>query len=309
MNDTTECGRQVRALMQDVRLRANSAIITVFGDMILPRGGNIWLGSLIALAAPLGIAERLVRTGVFRLSRQGWLTSQTRGRRSYYSLTRSGFEKFHEAQRRFYAVDPVPWDGEWRLVQLPAQIAQARRQALRRELGWLGCGQLGPTLFAHPTEDMAVIARILTRYGIGDKTLVFRARLAGFVAPAHVRGIVAEAWNLPALARDYRRFAGLFAPVERCLAAGQTMSDEDAFVLRILLMHEFRRILLKDPVLPDELLPADWPGATARSLTRAIYRRIAAAADRHLLSLLDTHSGKVPELNEEYRRRFGGMPA
>lgn len=309
MKDSTECGKQVRALLKSVRLRANSAIITIFGDMVLPRGGNIWLGSLIALAAPLGIAERLVRTGVFRLSHQGWLTSQSRGRRSYYTLTRAGHEKFHEAQRRFYAVDPVPWDGEWRIVQLPAQLAQARRQTLRRELGWLGFGQIGPSLFAHPTEDVGLIGRILDRYGVRRKTLVFRARLVDFVAEDHVRAVAGEAWRLSTLARDYHRFIELFAPIERNLAAGQALSDEDAFVLRILLMHEFRRILLKDPVLPEELLPAGWPGTAARELTHAIYRRVAAQADRHLLSILDTFSGKVPELSEEYRQRFGGMPA
>jgi phenylacetic acid degradation operon negative regulatory protein len=46
-------------------------------------------------------------------------------------------------------------------------------------------------------------------------------------------------------------------------------------LLRILLIHEFRRILLKDPEIPDIMLPANWPGETARSLARDLYRRIA----------------------------------
>ena len=43
-------------------LRGGSLIVTLFGDAIMPRGGAVALGSLIALAAPFGLNERLVRT-------------------------------------------------------------------------------------------------------------------------------------------------------------------------------------------------------------------------------------------------------
>ena len=36
-----------------------------FCDAILPRGGRVWLGSLIRLLEPLELNERLVRTSVF----------------------------------------------------------------------------------------------------------------------------------------------------------------------------------------------------------------------------------------------------
>ena len=35
------------------------------------------LGSLIRLAAPFGLTERLVRTSVARLARDGWLAART----------------------------------------------------------------------------------------------------------------------------------------------------------------------------------------------------------------------------------------
>jgi DNA-binding transcriptional regulator PaaX len=57
-------------------VRANSLIITVYGDMIAPHGGSVWLGSFINLVKPLGINDRLVRTSVFRLSKDGWLESR-----------------------------------------------------------------------------------------------------------------------------------------------------------------------------------------------------------------------------------------
>ena len=54
-------------------LRGGSLIVTIFGDAIMPRGGAVTLGSLISLAAPFGLNERLVRTAAARLAKEGWL--------------------------------------------------------------------------------------------------------------------------------------------------------------------------------------------------------------------------------------------
>jgi phenylacetic acid degradation operon negative regulatory protein len=297
----------IGGLRRQAKLRANSAIITLFGDAILPRGGIIWLGSLITLAASLGIAERRVRTGVYRLSRQGWLCSRRRGRRAFYTLTPSALENFHEALQRIHSVEPIAWDGEWQLVQLPSDLAASSRATLRRELGWLGFGQIGAGLFAHPSKDMAALSRVLARHGLSGRTLVYRARLADFVSSEHVHKVVAAAWKLDALNEDYGHFLKIFAPAADALQAGLELNDENAFVLRILLMHEYRRLLLKDPVLPEPLLPADWLGGAGRELTVTIYRRVAAAADRHLVAHLETYSGKIPPLDAAFWRRFGGL--
>src|SRR5256885_4542992 len=92
----------VRALLRNFRaqrpLRGGSLLITVFGDSIAPRGGAVTLGSLIRLAAPFGLTERLVRTSVARLARQGWLAGKRSGRRSEYRLTRTGAERFAQAR-------------------------------------------------------------------------------------------------------------------------------------------------------------------------------------------------------------------
>ncbi len=61
--------------------RASSLIITVWGDAIAPHGGAVMLAGLIELLAPFGINERLVRTSVFRLAREGWLAAKPVGRR------------------------------------------------------------------------------------------------------------------------------------------------------------------------------------------------------------------------------------
>ncbi|MDD2547150.1 MAG: phenylacetic acid degradation operon negative regulatory protein PaaX, partial [Burkholderiaceae bacterium] len=71
---------------QKSRVQASSLITSVFGDAILPRGGRVWLGSLIRLLQPLNINERLVRTTVFRLVKDEWPQTEALGRRTDYML-------------------------------------------------------------------------------------------------------------------------------------------------------------------------------------------------------------------------------
>ena len=93
MSVQTACQTLVDEFRSRPTMRAGSLITTVFGDAIAPRGGTVWLGSLIRALAEFGVSERLVRTSVFRLAKDGWLQSQQLGRRSYYSLTDTGRER------------------------------------------------------------------------------------------------------------------------------------------------------------------------------------------------------------------------
>src|ERR1700686_4396688 len=132
-----------RALLRNYRaqrpLRGGSLLIPVFGDSIAPRGAAVTLGSLISLARPFGLTERLVRTSVARLARDGWLISRREGRRSEYRLSPTGEDRFAEATRRIYGEIPQSWDGQWTLIILPPATGR-RRQEIRDELRWLGFG-------------------------------------------------------------------------------------------------------------------------------------------------------------------------
>ena len=78
--------QHIQTVLSQEPPRAKSLCVTVLGDALGPHGGSAWLGDLIALLAPLGINERLLRTSVFRLVAQGWLRSERQGRRALYAL-------------------------------------------------------------------------------------------------------------------------------------------------------------------------------------------------------------------------------
>ncbi|WP_272910976.1 PaaX family transcriptional regulator C-terminal domain-containing protein, partial [Falsiroseomonas oryziterrae] len=61
-----------------------------------------------------------------------------------------------------------------------------------------------------------------------------------------------------------------------------------------LLIHEWRRLVLRAPPLPPALLPPDWPGAAARALTAALYRRLTPAAEAWLDAEGRNEDGPLP---------------
>ena len=52
--------------------RTGSIVITVFGDAIVPRGGSVWLGTLLEFFEQLDIDASVVRTAMSRLTADGW---------------------------------------------------------------------------------------------------------------------------------------------------------------------------------------------------------------------------------------------
>lgn len=296
----------LRALLRHFRaqrpLRGGSLLITIFGDAIAPRGGAVTLGSLIRLAAPFGLTERLVRTSVARLARDGWLIAQRRGRRSEYRLTRSGAARFAAATRRIYGENPRAWDGRWTLVLLSGA---ARAAQVRDELKWLGFGQLTPTLFAHPSCALPEARGWLHGIAGADDALLLNGSGGELGLD---RELAARGWDLGELARRYGQFLRRFAPVA-ALTQAAPLPAATAFLVRTLLIHEYRKIHLRDPLLPPALLPGDWVGARAYELCRRLYARVFAAAEDYLSATAHQLQRPLPAANSAAHERFGGLAA
>lgn len=300
---------RIDAFRQQRRVQAASLIMTVFGDAVLPRGGRIWLGSLIRLLEPLGLNERLVRTSVFRLVKDAWLGAETVGRRSNYILTPSGRRQFEEASSHIYASRAPLWDRRWRLILIIGELEAKRREQLRRTLSWMGFGLVGGNGFIHPGANLSDVFDALAANGLGDvlsslKPLVatdFHSSLAASDAE-----LVGRAWDLGGLAHGYASFSTLYQPILAQVRAAPPAEDdhERAFLLRILLIHDYRRLLLRDPELPEVLLPAAWPGHQARLLCKELYRRLDPASNRHLDRQLRLADETVPAQDAGLPERF-----
>lgn len=298
----------IEDFLRDRPVRANSLIITIYGDSIAPHGGSVWLGSFIKLAKPLGINDRLVRTSVFRLSKDSWLTSEHIGRRSYYGLTATGRRRFEHAYRRIYFQPKVHWEGDWQIVLTAGnELTPAQRDEVRKELQWEGFGLIASGVLAHPSADLEPLLDILQSNGVQDRVVVVRGKSLGALVNKPTRELVRECWNLSSISQDYKRFLDRFRSVQKALKSARELDPEQCFVVRTLLMHEFRRTLLRDPQLPDQLLPHDWPGNAARQLCHELYVLTQREAENHLMSVLETASGRLPEAAPYFYERFGGL--
>jgi phenylacetic acid degradation operon negative regulatory protein len=283
-------------------LRGGSLIVTIFGDSIMPRGGAVSLGSLIALGRPFGLNERLVRTATSRLAQEGWLEGRRAGKLSEYHLSKTGRQRFAEATKRIYSAPDNAWAGRWTLIILPP-LRTGERKALREELVWRGFGELSPGIFAHPERDARSLA-LQRPARLQSQIMVFDAHLTGDAAPQRLVGL---GWDLEDLGQRYRRFVRRFERVEAALRGHVHLDEQACFNVRTLLIHEYRRLHLRDPLLPARLLRADWPGTRAAMLCRDIYSRVFLPSEVYLSRVAARLSGALPAADAQVLKRFGGI--
>ena len=293
---------KVARVRRGLVLRANSLLITVYGDAIAPRAQSVWLGSLIDLIALFGLSPRLVRTSAFRLTADDWFVATRIGRRSYYGLSEVGLLRVQHADRRIYEFKLPEWDGQWTLVMLDASLRASARQHLRRELLWESFGQVSPTLFAHPHADHRSLADILKAAKAEDKVAVLSAASLDTYARKPLQTIMHDTFKLTEVALAWKQFTARFAPMAEALP---TLTPTEAFFVRTLLIHEYRRVLLRDPNLPEALLPADWPGIAARQLCETLYRGLLTGSEVYLCEQVETADGMLVKTPEGIAGRLG----
>lgn len=299
----------IRDLLATDPPRSKSLLVTLLGDAIEPHGGAVWIGTLIELLAPFGINERLVRTSIQRLTREGWLYSQRHGRLSRYSVTSEGRERIAHASERIYAPACENWNGYWTAVLVPPRSIHARkRSALRQQLEWEGYCMAGSGLFLHPLGEVETLEKLLAALDIRDQVYVFSATGLDTVAPGLADG-VSRFWDLEAANSAYQGFIERFQPwLRRLRSRSYAPTPAQCFQLRVLAIHAFRRVSLHAPRLPGELYPGGWAGLPAYDLCRAIYQQVWEGAEDHLAAQLG-EDGVPSRPDANFHARFGGLRA
>jgi phenylacetic acid degradation operon negative regulatory protein len=252
----------VSALHSQGRLRVWSLVITVFGDLVQHRGGEISSTRLRALLGRVGVEQGALRTALSRLAGDGWLTSERVGRRSLYRLSAQGLDRFAPATTRIYAP--------------PRRVPVARWAAV---VDLSGNGM--PSCRICPAEDAAGQADVVV---VGALEQVSEAFRASQLDPAHRAALAALAADLEALE------AGRFDPL-------------DAAAARMLLIHRWRRIVLRFPECLPDLMPQDAPMANPRAAVARAYAALTPGAERWLDSESDGMVA-MPNPSQPARKRF-----
>jgi phenylacetic acid degradation operon negative regulatory protein len=237
---------------------ARSVLLTMLGEYVLPASGGAWQEALIGALGTLGHKTHAARQALARSVSAGWLQTERHGRRSRVHLSPDTAEMLRSGAERIYTFgDPWAWDGRWLLVVLrvPEERREVRHQ-MRTRLAWAGFGSLGGGLWITPHAEREQELADVAADGSGAEVVSFRAELGALGEPARV---VAEAWDLDALAEAYRGFIARFGRM-------RPRGREAEFRAQTLLVHEWRRFPFLDPDLPDGMLPARWPRRRAHDL-------------------------------------------
>ena len=251
----SELERHIARLHGNGRLRVWSLIITFFGDAVALRGGRVALSTLQDAMGLLNIEPGAVRTALSRLAGEGWVERQREGRLSFYKLTDQGHAAFDEPTKRIYAGTGRDWDGEW-TVAVEAQDTSNRLS----EHGFI---VLGGKAWLRIGGDVS---------GLPDDLLVISGKGSDLPAP------LLSLWKLDDHATHYTTFITDW----QAFGAPENLSPGSAMAARTLLIHDWRRIVLRDPALPDALLPADWIGHKARKLVRQTYQHLLLGSENWL---------------------------
>ena len=251
--------------------RTPSVIVTLFGDAILPRGGEVWLGTLFEVFRRLGVGDGVVRTAMSRLAADGWVERRRAGRNSFYALSPGAADESSRAGRVIYGKLPEFGEASLEMVLEPFD----RAALLAR-----GFVQLAPGVLVSP------------RGGAAGLTISGPDQAA--------RSLVARLWPLDETAALYDRFRTMIADTN----VSPGIDGLEALSARTLLIHEWRRVILRDPRLPGALLPQDWPAHEARAACARLYQALLPMSEAWLDAHAVTSTGPLPPADAALQRRF-----
>jgi phenylacetic acid degradation operon negative regulatory protein len=261
-------------------LRPQVLMLMLLGDYVLDRDLSVFSGSVIDALARLGVSEHATRSTLTRMVNRGLLRRQRHGRRMYFGLTPRSIEILHDGQARIWKTGAVNdrWDGTWTLLcfSLP-ESWQRQRHDLRSQLAWAGFGPLQGGLWIAPGQ--VAVDRIVGGLGLEAHVRVFRARADDLT---DVRQMVSDAYDLDGLAARYEEFLTRWDPV------GGRLSVGDPLAARLTIVAEWLGAIRRDPRLPVQHLPQDWPAVRAQKVFRHLEATFDGPARLVAATLLDT---------------------
>jgi phenylacetic acid degradation operon negative regulatory protein len=210
-----------------------------------------------------------VRRALAYLREEGLLQRHRDASGWVYRLTAKGEQRIGvvSSPKKLWA---RPWDGLWRQIiyDIPA-----RQKAVRaRLLYWFRANRFGylqDSVWISP--DPLNVGRSVFRklHATADMAVFMESRL---VAASSNDGVVSAAWNFQEVAEAYSLHARFLKSSEPRVAA--VSSTEEVWAILAEERRLWRAALDTDPLLPRQLWPRNYPGASALAARESFLRHV-----------------------------------
>lgn len=265
--------------------RPQSLMLTFLGEHLFGHDLCVFSGSVIDVLGRLGVSEHATRSTLARMVNRGLLRRQRDGRRMYFGLTERCAEVLADGHRRIWHTRAAndDWDGTWTLLgfSLP-ESWQRQRHDLRSQLTWAGFGPLQGGLWVAPGHVR--VDGIVAGLGLAAHVRVFRATAD---EATDVHQMLSDAYDLPGIAAHYEAFLRRWEEPGAATAA-------DPLTTRLSIVTQWLQVLRRDPRLPVQHLPGDWPASRAQKVFHGIEAGLGEPAQRVAAGLLDTMPSRLP---------------
>ncbi len=227
--------------------RVWSLLVTVFGDLAQTGDMDVSSGVLNAIAAQVGLKPEATRVALHRLRKDGWIEGRRVGRRSSYTLTDWGRSQSAAASPLIYRTEPLGEDA-WLVLHDPTQTSDTATQ------GGVWINNHVALVPHKPARDDVFSVQIHPGDALPDWIRVK-------FCPA---SLSSAAETLHHTLRTVKADVTLVGPLTPLQVA----------VLRVLIVHAWRRIILRTPKLPDHVFPSDWKGSACRVLVADVLEQL-----------------------------------
>ncbi len=277
-------------------ISARSVLVSIFGDTVLPVTSSFFLAQLFSLTEVFGFSQRLVRTSMFRLSAEDWFTSERVGRQSRYTATHLAISESEQASERIYGSVSGDWtETPWTLTLLDPALSSVDRDDTVKHLTWNGFFRVGQDLLGSPVVTPGDLEGLSDLLPDGAIRAVVTGRFED-LGTLLTDGFFSQGFDTEVIELDYKAVLSRYLPLAdqaEQIANGSITGDE-AFALRTMLVHDLRRIKLRSPDLPASLHSPNWAGVQAHELACELYPALSTCAASTL--------GK--QLGIDYPKRF-----
>ena len=243
--------------------RVWSVLVTIFGDLAQSGSDQVSGALITALTNLAGIKAEATRVALHRLRKEGWIESTRVGRNSVHRLTEYGRSQSAAAAPRIYSSEtntPETWH----------VLVASSSESSRKELADLML--TGDYISVNHTTAMSagpVPENLEELLGVESSAISIPGWLRDLCGPEVLKSA-------------YDQFLHSIQITEQMLPVDGVGDPLKIAVLRVLIVHGWRRLGLRHPSLPPAFLPSDWKGAECRA---AVYRLLGQLSKPDLATL------------------------